>query len=85
VDSHDEPSVEQPRDTPDSVERNKPTQRLLAVIAYKTGVTETELAECHDTGRRTTHTWLMRPETDEQLAQAIVNINISIKRKNIRK
>jgi uncharacterized damage-inducible protein DinB len=47
------------------VERNKPTQRLLAAIAYKNRATETELAEWHDTGRRTIYSWLMRLDTDE--------------------
>ncbi|SDY74746.1 hypothetical protein SAMN05216564_10955 [Halopenitus persicus] len=28
-----------------NVDGNKPTQRLLAAIAYKNGVTQTELAE----------------------------------------
>jgi chromosome segregation and condensation protein ScpB len=55
----DEISVEELQDTLDNVEENKPTQRLLAAIAYKNCVTQTELAEWHDTGRRTIYSWLM--------------------------
>jgi chromosome segregation and condensation protein ScpB len=38
----------------------KPTQRVVAAIAYKNGVTQTELAEWHDIGRRTIYSWLKR-------------------------
>jgi chromosome segregation and condensation protein ScpB len=38
-------SVKEIQDALDNVEGNKPTQRLLAAIAYKSGVTQTELAE----------------------------------------
>jgi chromosome segregation and condensation protein ScpB len=38
-------SVEELQDALDSVDGNKPTRRLLAAIAYKNGVTQTELAE----------------------------------------
>jgi chromosome segregation and condensation protein ScpB len=39
-------SVEELQDALDNVDGKKPTQRLLAAIAYKNGVTQTELAEC---------------------------------------
>jgi len=42
------------------VEGKKPTQRLLAAIAYKHGVTQTELAAWHDVQRRTIYGWLER-------------------------
>lgn len=42
------------------------------VIAYKNGVTQNELAEWHDTGRRTIYSWLARPDTGELLEQAVV-------------
>ena len=71
IDHLDEISVEALQDALDSVERNKPTQRLLAAIAYKNGVTQTELAEWHDTGRRTIYSWLMRLDMDEPLEQAV--------------
>ncbi|GAB7010242.1 hypothetical protein JCM31271_21850 [Halorubrum trueperi] len=70
MDHLDEISVEELQDALDNVEENKPTQRLLAAIAYKNGVTQTELAEWHDTGRRTIYSWLMRFDTDEPLVQA---------------
>ena len=71
MDHLDEISVEELQDALDNVDGNKPTQRLLAAIAYKNGVTQTELAEWHDTGRRTIYSWLMRLDTDEPLEQAV--------------
>ena len=71
MDHLDEISVGELQDALDNVEGNKPTQRLLAAIAYKNGVTQTELAEWHDTGRRTIYSWLMRLDTDEPLEQAV--------------
>lgn len=46
----------------DRVERKKPTMRLLAAIAYKNGVTQTELAEWYGVQRRTIYSWLKRLE-----------------------
>jgi transposase len=69
----DEISVEELQDALDNVEGNKPTQRLLAAIAYKNGVTQTELAEWYGTGRRTIYSWLMRLDTDEPLVEAVVD------------
>lgn len=54
----------------DAVEKKKPTQRLLAAIAYKNGVTQTELAEWHGVERRTIYSWLERLDTDGSLADA---------------
>jgi transposase len=48
----------------DEVEGKKPTQRLLAAIAYKNGVTQTELAEWHGVQRRTIYNWLKRLDAD---------------------
>jgi transposase len=67
----DEISVEELQNALDNVEESKPAQRLLAAIAYKNGVTQTELAEWHDTGRRTIYSWLMRLDTDEPLEHAV--------------
>ncbi len=53
-----------------SVEGNKPTQRLTAAIAYKNGVTQTELAEWYGVERRTIYSWLKRLE-QEPLEQAV--------------
>ena len=60
-------------DTLDNVDGNKPTQQLLAAIAVKNGVTQTELAEWYGTGRRTIYSWLMRLDTDESLEQAVAD------------
>ncbi|WP_152424867.1 helix-turn-helix domain-containing protein, partial [Natronococcus jeotgali] len=73
MDHLDEISVEELHDALDNVEGRKPTQRLLAAIAYKNGVTQTELAEWHNTGRRTIYSWLKRLDTDESLEQAVTD------------
>ncbi|WP_144906696.1 IS630 family transposase [Halobellus captivus] len=73
MDHLDEISVKELQDALDNVDGNKPTQRLLAAIAYKNGVTQTELAEWHDTGRRTIYSWLKRLDTDESLEQAVTD------------
>jgi transposase len=71
VEHLDEISVEELQDALDSVDGNKPTQRLLAAIAYKNGVTQTELAEWYDVQRRTIYSWLKRLDTDESLERAV--------------
>ncbi|SEP24808.1 Helix-turn-helix domain-containing protein [Halogranum amylolyticum] len=60
MDHLDKISVEKLQLTLDEVEGKKPTQRLTAAIAYKNGVTQTELAEWYGVQRRTIHTWLKR-------------------------
>ena len=67
----DEITVEELQDALDNVDDKKPTQRLLAAIAYKNGVTRTELAEWYDVQRRTIYSWLKRLATDESLEQAV--------------
>src|SRR6056297_3575260 len=67
----DEISVDELQRALDKVERKRPTQRLLATIAYKNGVTQTELAEWYDVQRRTIYSWLKRLDTDESLEQAV--------------
>jgi transposase len=69
----DEISVEELHDALDNVDGTKPTQRLLAAIAYKNGVTQNELAEWHGVQRRTIYSWLKRLDTDEPLEQAVVD------------
>jgi transposase len=71
VEHLDEISVEELQDALDNVDGNKPTQRLLAAIAYKNGVTQTELAEWYDVQRRTIYSWLKRLDTDQSLEQAV--------------
>jgi len=67
----DEISVEELQDALDNVTEKKPTERLLAAIAYKNGVTQTELAEWYDVQRRTIYSWLERLDTDDPLEQAV--------------
>ncbi|MWV39786.1 IS630 family transposase [Natrialba sp. INN-245] len=83
MDHLDDISVEELQDALDRVEGNKPTQRLLAAIAYKNGVTQTELAEWHDTGRRTIYSWLMRLDTDEPLEQAVSDAHRSGRKRKL--
>jgi transposase len=70
MDHLDEISVDELHDALDDVTGKKPTQRLLAAIAYKDGVTQTELAQWHDVQRRTIYSWLERFDTDEPLERA---------------
>ena len=83
MDHLDEISVEELHDALDNVEGKKPTQRLLAAIAYKHGVTQTELAEWHGTGRRTIHSWLKRLDTDEPLEQAVTDAHRSGRKRKL--
>ncbi len=52
------------------VEGKKPTQRLIAAIAYKNGITQTELADWYGVERRTIYSWLKRLE-QEPLVEAV--------------
>jgi len=79
----DEIAVEELQDALDNVERKKPTQRLLAAIAYKNGVTQTELAEWYDVQRRTIYSWLKRLDTDESLEQAVTDVHRSGRNRKI--
>ena len=83
MDHLDEISVEELHDALDNVEGRKPTQRLLAAIAYKNGVTQTELAEWHNTGRRTIYSWLKRLDTDESLEQAVTDAHRSGRKRKL--
>ena len=47
------------------IDGTKPTERLLAAIAYKHGVTQTELAAWFDVERKTIYNWLTRLEARE--------------------
>jgi len=59
------------------VEGKKQTERLIAAIAYKNGVTQDELAEWYDVHRKTIYNWLKRLNTDESLEHAATNIHLS--------
>lgn len=63
-------SITELQQTLDTVDRKKPAQRLIAAIAYKNGVSQTELADWFGVQRRTIYGWLTRLE-DEPLAQAV--------------
>ena len=62
---------------PSNVDGKKPIRRLLAAIAYKNGVTQTELAEWYGLQRRTIYSWLTRLDTDEPLEQAVTDVHRS--------
>jgi transposase len=79
----DEISVEELHDALGNVEGKKPTQRLLAAIAYENGVTQSKLAEWHDTGRRTIYSWLKRLDTDESLEQAVTDAHRSGRKRKL--
>lgn len=65
-------SVDELRRALDQAEESKPTQRLLAAIAYKHGVSQTELAEWHGVQRRTIYSWFRRLEM-EPLPEAVTD------------
>ncbi|TMT87014.1 IS630 family transposase [Haloterrigena sp. H1] len=83
MDHLDEISVEELQDALDNVEGKKPTERLLAAIAYKNGVTQTELAEWYDVQRRTIYSWLKRLDTDESLEQAVTDAHRSGRKRKL--
>ena len=56
----------------DEVEGKKPTKRLIAAIAYKRGVSQTELAGWFGVQRKTIYSWLTRLD-EEPLAQAVLD------------
>lgn len=70
MDHLDAISGEDLRGALDEVDRKKPTQRLLAAIAYKNGVSQTELADWFGVQRRTIYSWLKRLES-EPLERAV--------------
>lgn len=72
MDHLDAISVEDLQRTLDDVDGKKPTQRLLAAIAYKNGVSQTELAEWHDVQRKTIYSWLTRLD-GESLERAVTD------------
>lgn len=77
MDHLDQISVTELQEALDNVEGKKPTQRLLVAIAYKNGVTQTELAEWYDVQRRTIYNWLNRLDTDTSLEQAVTDAHRS--------
>lgn len=68
----DDISVEDLQRTLENVDGKRPAQRLIAAIAYKNGITQTELAEWYGVQRRTIYNWLKRLE-DEPLEEAVTD------------
>lgn len=67
----DRVSVSALRSALETVNKKKPTQRLMIAIAYKHGVSQTELADWYDIERKTVYNWLSRLEArPEALADA---------------
>ncbi len=83
MDHLDKISVEELQDALGNVEGKKPTQRLLAAIAYKNGLTQTELAEWYGVQRRTIYSWLKRLDTDESLEQAVTDVHRSGRKRKL--
>ena len=71
MDHFDDITVQELQDALETVSGSKPTQRLLAAIAYKNGITQTELAEWYGVERRTIYSWLKRFDTDDPIDIAV--------------
>lgn len=55
----------------DEIDGSRPSRRLIAAIAYKHGVAQTELAEWFDVERKTVYNWLSRlGERPDDLVEA---------------
>lgn len=77
MDHLDEITLEELQQALENVDRKRPTQRLITAIAYKNGVTQTELAEWYGVERRTIYNWLKRLETDDPLDEAVTDASRS--------
>jgi transposase len=73
VEHLDDVPVERLQEALDDVDGKKSALRLLAAIAYRNGVSQTELAEWYGVDRRTIYNWLSRLDADEPLEQAVVD------------
>ena len=76
MDHLDEITVEELQDALDEVEGKQPAQRLLAAIAYKNGITPTDLADWYCVSRRTIYSWFNRLE-NRPLAAAVTDAHRS--------
>ena len=56
-----------------AVAEKTPAIRLVSVIAYKNGVTQTELAEWFGVERKTIYNWLQRIEAGDDLVDAVAD------------
>ncbi len=79
----DEISVEDLQNALDNVDGKKPAQRLLAAIAYKNGVPQSELAKWYGVERKTIYNWLKRLDTDESLEQAVTDAHRSGRKRKL--
>lgn len=77
MDHLDRISLDKLHEVLEQIEGKRPTQRILAAIAYKDGVSQTQISEWNDTGRRTVYSWLMRFDTDEPLTGAVTDAHRS--------
>ena len=75
-------TVEDLQQALDNVEGKKPTQRLLAAIAYKNGVPQTELADWYDVERKTIYNWLERLDA-ESLEHAVTDAHRSGRKRKL--
>lgn len=57
-----ETTVEELQRALESLDGTKPAERLIAAIAYKHGVTQSDLADWFDVERKTIYNWLTRLE-----------------------
>lgn len=63
-------TVEDLRRALEAVDGKTPAQRLIAAIAYKNGITQTELADWFGVERKTIYNWLARLEEGDLAASA---------------
>ncbi len=66
-------SLDELQEALENVDEKRPTQRLMTAIAYKNGITQTELAEWYGVERRTIYSWLKRLDTDDPLEEAVTD------------
>lgn len=55
-------TIDELQDVLERVDDKTPAQRLIAAIAYKHGITQTDLADWFDVERKTIYNWLTRLE-----------------------
>lgn len=58
-------SLDELQDALGAVEGSRPAQRLIAAIAHKEGISQSELAEWFGVERKTIYNWLMRLESGD--------------------
>lgn len=85
MDHLDKISVGELQQTLENIEEKTPTQRLITAIAYKNGITQTELAEWYDVERRTIYSWLKRLDTNEPLEKAVTDDHRSGRKRKLSK